>query len=150
MGPSVAGGPIFGVGGTFTNSGSGTITKAGGTGTSTISSQLANTGGTINVQIGTISLAPAASIFGRATDYTSTGGTFNVAAGAVLDLSDTTYYPPVIGPGLYTGTYTGTGAGTISLHSGTLVIGQGGATFDFPAGLFQWRTGAPSTSSPAA
>ena len=136
---SGAGGPIFGVDGTFTNSG--TITKAGGTVTSTISSQLANTGGTINVQSGTLSLAPAASIYGRATDYTSTGGTFNVAAGAVLDLSDTTYYPPVIGPGLYTGTYTGSGAGKISLKSGTLVIGPGGATFNFPVGLFQWSGG---------
>ena len=136
---SLSWGGIFGVGGTFINSG--TITKAGGTGTSTISSQLANTGGTINVQTGTVNLATASSYFGRVADYTSTGGTFNVAAKAVLDLSSPVVPFSFQGPGYYTGTYTGSGAGTISLNSGSVAIGNGGATFDFPPGLFQWSGG---------
>ena len=70
--------------GFLTNSGSGTIIKAGGTGTSTISCPWANTGGTIDVQIGTISLATPIGVF---ANNISTGGTFNVADGAVLDLT---------------------------------------------------------------
>ena len=37
----------------------------------------------------------------------------------------------------YSGTFTGSGAGAVLLSSGTIAIGAGGATFDFPAGLLQ-------------
>ena len=138
---SISGGNIQGYVGILTNSGSGMITKAAGTGTSTISCPWANTGGTINVQTGTISLATPSGVFQTPVANTSTGGTFNVAAGAVLDLTGG------VTAGYYTGTYTGSGPGTISLKNGTLAIGNGGATFNFPAGLFQWSGGTIDVSN---
>ena len=37
--------------------------------------------------------------------------------------------------------YTGSGGGQVEFSGGTLIIGTGGATFDFPQGLFQWTGG---------
>jgi uncharacterized repeat protein (TIGR03803 family) len=111
-------------GGTLANAG--TLKKTGGTGTSTISSSIANSAA-ITVKTGTLALASAGG--------TSTGGTFLVDQGATLDLTggSTT---------AYAGTYTGTGLGTVALHSGTLEVGTGGATFDMLGLLFQWTGGA--------
>ncbi len=67
---------------------------------------------------------------------TNTGGTFNVSSGATLDLT-AGYATPTL-----TGTYTGSGGGTVALTGGgSLNIGDAGATFDFPAGMFQWSGG---------
>ena len=115
--------------GTITNEG--TIEKTVTTGTTTINSAFDNSG-TINVQTGTISLDSAGG--------TNTGGSFTVASGASLDLTGGTTVD-------YIGSYTGSGAGTISLESGTLAVGSGGATFNFPGPLFQWTGGIINTVS---
>ena len=44
--------------------------------------------------------------------------------------------------GTIAGSIAGKGSGTVSLASGTLFIGAGGATFDFPGNMFQWSGGA--------
>jgi uncharacterized repeat protein (TIGR01451 family) len=107
----------------------GTIRKAGGTGTSFLFSVvLSNTGGTFQVDSGTVSLATSGGL--------STAGTFIVAANATLDLTGGSSAASTL-----TGTYTGSGAGTVLLHSGVLSIGSGGATFNFPTGMFQWTGG---------
>src|SRR4030095_5811543 len=41
----------------------------------------------------------------------------------------------------YSGSYTGSGQGTILLGGCVLVVGQSGAQFNFPPGLFQWTGG---------
>jgi uncharacterized repeat protein (TIGR01451 family) len=109
----------------------GVIRKTGGTGTGTLNGILfSNTGGTLEVDSGTLSLDAAGG-------GTSTGGTFIVAQDATLDLTGGST------GNTFTGTYTGSGAGTVLLSGGgTLNIGTGGATFNFPAGLFQWNAGA--------
>jgi hypothetical protein len=113
--------------GTFTNAGTLEKTLATGvtqdTGTSSISTGFSNSNA-ITVQTGTISLANSG---------TSTGGVFTVAQGAILNLTGGANVD-------YEGTYTGSGAGTIALASGTLTL-AGNATFNFPAGLFQWTGG---------
>jgi hypothetical protein len=81
-----------------------------------------NQGGTINVLQGTFGLGPGV----------STDGTFNVmTTSAVLRLGQPTLR----------GNFTGTGAGTILLDGGIALIGFGGATFNFPPGLFKWTGG---------
>ena len=59
---------------------------------------------------------------------------FQLANGAVIDLTGG-------GSNNLSGTYTSTGQGTIELNNGTLNVGTAGATFDFPAGVFQWTGG---------
>jgi uncharacterized membrane protein len=109
----------------------GTIEKTAGTGTSSVNVAFSNTGGMLQVDSGTLSLA------GGPTNAigTSTGGTFIVGTNATLDLTGNR-----IG-NTFTGTYTASGGGTVSLSSGVLNIGGGGATFNFPAGMFQWTGG---------
>ena len=102
----------------------GTFAKVGGSGTSTINESFINTG-TISVLSGTLS--PVAG-------GTSTGGHFVVASGATYLLNGDNTFTVI-------GTQTGTGAGTALLRSGTLVIGVGGAAFNFDPGLFQWTGG---------
>ena len=65
--------------------------------------------------------------------------TFTVSQGATLDLTGGNTVA-------YSGTYTGTGPGR-SLSSGNLVVGSGGATFDFPAGSFEWIGGGSVTAT---
>ena len=65
---------------------------------------------------------------------TDTGGSFDPSTGATIDLNDNT--TPTM-----TGTYTGSGGGTVGLAGGAIAIGAGGATFDFPSGMFQWSAG---------
>ena len=81
--------------------------------------------GIVNVTSGTLRLS------GGGTDL---GGTFTVSSGDMLDLTGGS--SPTL-----TGTYTGSGGGTVRLASGTLVVGAGGATFNFPQNLFQWTGG---------
>ncbi|MBV9124869.1 MAG: Ig-like domain repeat protein, partial [Planctomycetes bacterium] len=109
----------------------GTIHKTAETGISRINTYFRNAGGTLVVDSGTLSLAGAG---------TSTGGTFTVAPNATLDLTgDSTN--GFSNDMVYTGTYTGSGAGTVALAGGTLNIGPGGATFQFPGTMFQWTGG---------
>jgi RHS repeat-associated protein len=108
---------------TFTNTG--TITKSSGAGlNSTIGITFNNTGGTITVNSGQLTLDSG----------TSSGGTYNAAANSVLDLTGG-------GTQNYTGTFTGSGAGAVRLSSGTINFTLTNATFNFPAGLFQWTGG---------
>jgi hypothetical protein len=83
------------------------------------------------------------------------GTTFNVSAGAIVDIQSGTYTGGAVfnvaqGATLdttggqtvtYSGLLTGSGSGTVSLSSGSLVIGIGGATINFPGNQFQWTGG---------
>ncbi len=112
-------------GGTFNNQG--ILSKSAGrpNASSTIS-VLFNSSSEIDVNAGVLRLA--------SNGGSLTGGTFNVATGATLDLTGGTN----VG---YTGSFTGSGGGTVSLSSGDLFVGAAGATFNFPAPLFQWSGG---------
>ena len=118
--------------GTFINRG--TLRKSGGTGTSSMSPHVfQNDRGLIDVRSGILALNPTDS-------GNSTGGTFEVAKDAVLDLNSQ-------GASSYTGTYSGSGAGVVRLGLvDAPYLGFGltvaGATFNFPAGMFQWFGGA--------
>lgn len=110
----------------------GTFRKSAGAGTSALSGSLTfmNLGGTIDVQAGTLTLRGG----------TSTGGTYTVVPGSLLNLTGGQTQT-------YTGTYTGSGGGTIQLDgggadTGKIAAGAGGATLNFPAGLFKWKNGA--------
>jgi hypothetical protein len=107
--------------GFFTNAG--TLRKSNGTGTSNVSNQFFNEGGSIEVQAGTLSLL----LFSA-----STGGNFTAASRTAIELMGTS--DPL------TGTYTGSGEGQVRFED-TLMIGSGGATFNFDPGLFQWVSG---------
>jgi hypothetical protein len=113
----------------FNNANTGILRKSGPAtvGTATLGSVPFNNAatGTVDVRSGTLSLS------GGGTDA---GGTFTFQNGGVLDLTGGS--SPTL-----TGSYTGSGAGTVSLANGALVIGASGATFNFPAGLFQWTGG---------
>jgi hypothetical protein len=89
-------------------------------------SVLNNTGGTLDAQTGTF-------IPWNGNGAASTGGTFEAASGATIQ-----YCPSGNFNNTFTGTYTGSGPGHFVKNSGDLVIGSGGATFDFPSGFFQW------------
>ncbi len=125
----------------------GTIRKTGGSDVSIIgeptpnpsnvSLNFNNTGGTLDAQMGTLQL------FNTRGDNTG-GGTFNAATGAVLDLV------PNNGAS-FAGTYAGSGGGTVQLSGGTFNVTSNtgpGATFDFPAGLFQWTGGSIANTHP--
>ena len=61
--------------------------------------------------------------------------TFNAAvSGATLDLTGGQTVT-------YSGTLTGSGDGTVQFSGGTLAVGVGGLTLNFPEGLFQWTGG---------
>ncbi len=109
-------------GGSLTNLGTVLDTAPSGT-TTTINAAFNNQNAPIDVQGGTLKFTGGG---------TSTGATFTLSQGgaAVLD-----------GFGTLTGTYTGSGQGTVGLDGGGLTIGNAGATFNFPAGLFQWTGG---------
>ncbi|HZU35421.1 MAG TPA: hypothetical protein VFA18_05915, partial [Gemmataceae bacterium] len=72
----------------------------------------------------------------------STGGVFDVSPGAVLDLTggDSNGVH-------YSGNYTGSGGGVVTVGNGRLDIDAGGATFNFPAGMFQWGGGDIDTTN---
>ncbi len=117
----------------FTNSG--LLEQTVGTGTTDFISDLSNTGGTIDVETGTL-------IPWNFNNGVSTGGTFNVASGATME-----YNTGGNSSNTFTGTYTGSGGGQFVLNSDNLVIGAGGATFDFPSGFFQWIGGGQLTAT---
>jgi RHS repeat-associated protein len=106
----------------------GTVRKSAGTGTTTADSFFDNLGGTLDIRSGTFTTND---YYATVAD-TFTGGTFLVAAGATLNLT---------GSPTFTGTFTGSGAGTVAWTGTFLTAGAGGATFNFPAGLFQWTSG---------
>ncbi|HWB12842.1 MAG TPA: DUF4214 domain-containing protein [Pirellulales bacterium] len=105
----------------------GLLEKTSGTGTSGIPAGFASTG-QIKVDSGTLSLATNGSA-------TIAGTNFVVASGATLDLAGNS------SGNVFSGGFTGSGGGTVLLEGGGIVIGSGGATFDFPAGMFQWTGG---------
>lgn len=114
----------------------GMIRKSAGVGVSRIGPSpnvdlyLNQLGGTLDAESGTLRLDQLR------TQDVETGGVWNAAAGATLD---------IVGNGpsgtYFAGNFTGSGAGTVQLSSGSLGIGTGGATFNFPAGLLQWTGG---------
>ena len=77
---------------------------------------------------------------GQGTTLDLTGGTysggavFNVAQGAVVDLTGGQTVT-------YSGTLTGSGSGTVQFTTGTMTVGVGGLTLDFPGSMFQWTGG---------
>ena len=115
------GGTINGSG-TLTNAPSASVTvQPAAAGSLTLAAAAFAAGGTIQVKSGTLLLA----------DSTVTGSnvSFTVAAEATVNLSGPTY----------TGSFAGSGGGTVGF--GTLSVGSGGATFNFPAGMFLWNGG---------
>ena len=105
---------------TLLNTSTGTVEKTGGNGTSSVNVPFANQG-TLDGQSGTLFL-----VDGDA----NTGGAYNAEAGGTVDLG-----------GVISGAFPGAGAGAVGL-GGNVLIGSGGATFNFPAGLFQWTNNA--------
>ncbi len=105
---------------------SGTVQKSGGTGSIFVTNVNFNNAaaGVVDVQSGTLDLAAGV----------DTGGTFNVAAGSILDLTQGQN-------ATFTGSFAGSGSGIVQISGGVVTIGSAGATFDFPAGLFQWTGG---------
>ena len=109
----------------FVNTATGIVKKTASTGTSSIEVPFDNQGGTVDAESGTL----------NSTDGgTNTGGTYIANGTGVVDL--TGGKSPT-----FTGTYTGSGTGRVQLASGTLAIGTGGATFNFPSGLFVFSGG---------
>jgi hypothetical protein len=104
----------------------GNISKTAGTGASGVyADTFNNNGGTLGASSGTLSINPA--------HGSSTGGIFAADTGSVLYLAPSVKYS-------YTGSYAGSGSGTVAIYDNdVLEIGPGGATFDFPAGLFHWN-----------
>ncbi|WP_243655779.1 RHS repeat-associated core domain-containing protein [Roseateles saccharophilus] len=115
----------------FTNQG--TLRKSVGTGSSTVvGGAFSNAGGTIDVRTGTLALG--------SNGGQSTSGNFQVATGAKLDLTNSadTSGNVVVS---YGGLYTGGGGGTVQLAGNVLASSGTGATFNLPAGMFQWTGG---------
>jgi uncharacterized membrane protein len=111
----------------FTNEGA--FRKSAGSGTASVGVPFRNTAASLEVDSGTLSLPVGGS---------STGTAFMVAPNATLDLSNGSATQSLI----LTGTFTGSGGGTILLGGqGELVVGAAGATFNFPAGMFQGTGG---------
>jgi hypothetical protein len=104
----------------------GSFAKTAGTGSSFFTTKFQGVAN-IDVETGTFKIeASGASIV--------SGGNFTVAAGAILDLTGGASVS-------YSGTLTGSGPGTVQFNGGILHIVTTGATFSFPAGLFQWKAG---------
>ncbi len=106
------------LGATFENTGNDTV--------STGAVPFNNQGGIVAATAGTLNLTAGG---------TDTGGTYNASTGATVNLNNGGTAPTL------TGTYSGSGGGTVGLPSGTIGIGTAGATFSFPAGLFNWSGG---------
>jgi RHS repeat-associated protein len=108
-------------------SNAGMMEKTGGSGVSMINPGFSNLGGTLAADSGTLRLADEG--FGG----TSTGGILNAAQGAAIDICGGS------SANVFTGNYSGSGQGAVLITNGTLNIGGGGATFDFPQ--LQWSGG---------
>jgi fibronectin-binding autotransporter adhesin len=97
----------------------GTFRKSAGTGTADLSVVgFNNNGGILDVESGTLKLGGGS----------ETGSTFLVATGAVLNPSGAEV--------LFAGSCTGSGGGLVQVSAGPLDVAAGGATFNFPAGMF--------------
>ncbi len=83
---------------------------------------------------GTTVNVPAGDTIAFASETFTGGVVYNVAAGATVDLTGGQ-------AATYGGTLSGSGGGTVQLTSGTLDIGVGGLTMDFPGSMFQWTGG---------
>jgi hypothetical protein len=107
----------------------GTFSKTAGTGTSFFGTKFQGIAN-IDVETGTFKIEPSSSIV--------SSGNFTVAPGAILDMTGGTSVS-------YTGTFTGSGGGAVQFNGGILHVvtttDPMGATFDFPAALFQWKAG---------
>ena len=120
-------------GGTIDNAG--LFRKSAGAGTSRIESVFNLLGGTVEVQSGNLALgASGFSSF-------SSNGTFIVAGGSAINLVNSNVTATM------NGYFTGSGAGTVVLDKGTAFTRSGSATFDFPAGMFQWNGGTIQSGS---
>ena len=95
--------------------------------------------GSLALTNGTLAVAGGSTAISGGT-VSGTGGSFSVSQGATLDLTGNR-------TATYTGDFTGSGQGTLALKGGTLAIGAASASFDFPAGLFQWTGGTITGSS---
>src|SRR5262249_32708723 len=101
--------------------------------TATVAPQaFSNDGGTIDVRAGNLQISRTSGTGGQDV---STGGTFLVAAGSILDLT------APMNTLKYAGLYTGSGEGIVRVQGGTVQVGEAGATFNFPTGLFQFASG---------
>ncbi len=116
----------------------GTLRKSQGTYSRIEASGFNTSGGTVEVLSGTLGIASGI----------NEGGNFNVAAGAILDLTDGLNNFPRGFNVTYKGSFTGAGAGTVLVAGNFLTIDPGGATFNFPNGLFQWTGGLIGTLIP--
>ncbi|KEF42131.1 MAG: hypothetical protein ER33_07850 [Cyanobium sp. CACIAM 14] len=108
----------------------GTVRKSAGTISNIIVGGFDTAGGVIDVEAGTLA-------FDRGDNH---GGVFQVAAGATLDLADSTDTSGSVRVA-YSGTFTGSGPGRVLLAGNVLAAGATGATFSLPTGLFQWTGG---------
>jgi RHS repeat-associated protein len=117
----------------------GTLRKSQGTYSAIHASGFNNVGGTIDVQSGLLGIGAGV----------NDGGTFTVAAGATLDLTDGAHNCCTGFVVTYEGSFSGSGAGTVLLAADVLAIDPSGATFNFPAGMFQWTGGAIASPIPA-
>ncbi len=106
--------------GVFTNAGELRKSLPGGSGADFV--LFNNVGGVANALTGTLGI----------NYWSGAGATFQVSAGAFVDIN--AFYGNNI-----SGLYTGTGNGRVRFVGGNNYdIGAPGATFNFPAGMFQW------------
>ncbi len=106
-------GILGGSNGAFVNAG--TIEKTGSRGTSNVSSPLTNTG-TLNAVTGTL---------GFSGNSSGTNGVFRTSAGATIQINGGNVFATYT----QSGTLTTAGTGRVLLDTGTMAIGNGGATF---------------------
>jgi RHS repeat-associated protein len=112
-------------GGAINNSG--TFQKSAGAGTASVNVTFSNSAGaTVDAKVGTLELIGGGTL---------SGGAFDAESGSTLDFDSIDYTTTV------NGTLTGSGGGAVEWTAGTLISGAGGAAFDFPAALFQWKGG---------
>jgi hypothetical protein len=122
----------------------GSITKSGGDGLYGLGEvAVAATNATVIVKSGSLQLGWSTVLGGSSR--------FEVAEGTVLDLQPSNPNSR----GYLRGSLTGVGPGTVRLGNGLMYIGgpvgtpAGGATFDFPDGLFEWTNGGIQSFSSA-
>src|SRR5204862_7422912 len=92
-------------------------------------------GGIIDIRSGTFTIFDGGAF---------TGGIFNASAGATLIFAGNFFQPTTM-----SGAFTGSGAGVVQFSGRSLVVGAGGATFNFAPGLFKWTAIGQSTISGA-
>ena len=91
---------------------------------------------TLSIDGGSLTVGANSTIAG---DLNLSSGTLIAASGATLTLEGAAN---ALSGGTMDGSFAGTGSGGVSLANGTLSIGSAGATFNFPAGMFNWSGGA--------